>query len=219
MASFFNVTLDSTAPAGVSVSINNGAAYCTTTAVTLKVTTSDASTTGYQMKIWGTSAAATEAAASWESFAASKSVALPTGDGAKTVSLKLRDALGNESAAVTDSITLDTAVPVVTVTGPDVSAVSAVAGFCTAAFSFSADSAFTQYKIKAVPASSSLHSAGAAVGTVNGSTNMAGTGSFPANTPIACTINGADLAAASPGDGVKILKVFVLDVAGNWSVA
>ena len=33
------------------------------------------------------------------------------------------------------------------------------------------------------------------------------------------TINGADLETASAGDGVKIVKVFVKNAAGTWSVA
>ena len=53
LASYFNLTLDTTAPAGLSVSINEDALYTTTPVVTLKVSVSDDVTTGYQMKIWG----------------------------------------------------------------------------------------------------------------------------------------------------------------------
>jgi hypothetical protein len=38
------------------------------------------------------------------------------------------------------------------------------------------------------------------------------------STVVNCKIYGADLATASAGDGDKIIKVFVQDVAGNWSV-
>lgn len=219
MASYFNLSLDTAAPSGVTLPINSGAAYCTGTGVVLTIGCSDASTTGYQMKIWGISGAAAEANASWESFAATKSVALATGDGLKTVSVKVRDAVGNESAAVSATITLDTTKPAVTITGPDVSTVSKLSGFNTVSFSFVSDSPFTEYKVKVVPATSSINSAGTAIGITNGSTNMAATGSFAASTAIQCTINGSDLAAASSGDGVKIVKVFVKDAAGNWSEA
>ena len=48
---------------------------------------------------------------------------------------------------------------------------------------------------------------------------MSGTGTFKANTGIACTITGADLEVASSGDGQKIIKVFVKNSAGTWSQA
>ena len=50
------------------------------------------------MKIWGIEGAAEEENASWETFAVSKSVNLTSGDGLKTVHIKVRDEVGNESA-------------------------------------------------------------------------------------------------------------------------
>lgn len=108
MASFFNLTLDTLAPAGLSIILNDGAQYATSATVTAKISVTDAATTGYQMKIWGTKAAKTEAAASWETYAATKSITLPDGDGLKTIYVKVRDDVGNESAAASDSITLNT---------------------------------------------------------------------------------------------------------------
>ena len=49
MASYFNLTLDTTAPGGVTLSINDGALYATSTTITLKIATTDGETTGYQM--------------------------------------------------------------------------------------------------------------------------------------------------------------------------
>lgn len=51
MASYFNLTLDTTAPSGLTLSINDGALYATSTAVKLTIGVSDDVTTGYQMKI------------------------------------------------------------------------------------------------------------------------------------------------------------------------
>ena len=68
------------------------------------------------MKIWGIDDVAEEASASWETFATSKSVNLTSGDGLKTVHIKVRDDVGNESAEVTDDITLNTTVPAVSYT-------------------------------------------------------------------------------------------------------
>lgn len=220
MASFFNLTLDTTAPSGLSLKLNNGAQYTTSTTVTAAIAVSDTATTGYQMKIWGVSGAATESDASWGSFAKSKSITLPTGDGLKTVHIKVRDDVGNETAAVSATITLNTAVPVVTITGPDKTKISKVASFNTSAFSFTSDVDFEEYKIKVVPSESSLESAGTQIPTTAGSTNTSGkAGGYKAQTAINVTINGADLETASAGDGVKIVKVFVKNAAGTWSVA
>lgn len=218
MASYFNLTLDTTAPSGVTLAINNGAEYTTSTEVTLTIGCGDESTTGYQMKIWGINGVETEAAASWETFQTSKAVTLATGDGQKTVSIKIRDDVHNESASASDTITLNTTVPTVTITGPDVTRISKKTGKNVCTFSFSSDTAFTEYKVKVVPSINSLNDAGELIGTTNGSTNMSGTGTYSASTSTSCTINGSDLDAASSGDGQKIIKVFVKTAAGLWSV-
>ena len=161
MASFFNLILDTTAPAGVTLALNDDARYTTKASITAKIGCEDAETTGYQMKIWGgVDGAATEDAAAWVNFAATKEITLTTGDGKKTVNLKVRDDVGNESAVVTKEIILDTAVPVVTVTGPDKSKISKVATFNVAAISFACDVDFVEYKVKVVPATTSLQDAG-----------------------------------------------------------
>ena len=220
MASFFNLTLDTLAPAGLSVKLNDDALYTTSAAVTLALTLGDADTTGYQMKIWGVNGAADEASAAWETYAQSKSITLPSGDGLKTVYVKVRDDVGNETAAVSDSITLDSTVPVVTITGPDRSKVSKVGGYDSAVISFTANVDFEEYKVCVVPASNSIQSAGVVIPTTNGSANTSGSaGGYAADTNISVTIKGADLETASAGDGVKTVKVFVKNAAGTWSVA
>ena len=220
MASYFNLTLDTTAPSGLTLQINDGALYATSTAVTLKISVSDEQTTGYQMKIWGIDGVAEENSASWENFATSKSVNLTSGDGLKTVYIKVRDDVGNESAQVSDTITLNTAVPVVTITGPDKSKISKVSGFNTAIINFIADVEFEEYKVCVVPQNNSTQEAGTVIPTDGGSVNTSGAdGNYPASENIQVTITGADLEAASSGDGVKIVKVFVKNAAGTWSVA
>ena len=221
MASYFNLTLDTTAPAGVTLQINSGALYATSRPVTLTIGVSDEQTTGYQMKVWGDiDGASEEGAASWETFATEKSVTLTTGDGLKTVHVKIRDDVGNESADVTDTITLNTAVPVVTVTGPDKSRISKVSGFDTSIINFTSDVAFDEYKVCVVTANSSTQDSGMTIGSTHGSINTSGTsGDYPASENIQVTIKAADLEAASSGDGTKIVKVFVKTEAGIWSVA
>lgn len=219
MASYFNLVLDTLAPQGLTVKLNNGSQYTTSKNVTLNISVSDTSTSGYQMKVWGIDGASSEDSASWETFAATKSIALSTGDGLKTVYVKIRDDVCNETAAASATITLDTSVPAVTIIGPDVSRISKTAPKNIATFSFTSDVAFTEYKIKVVPSKSSLHDAGTLIGTANGSTNMNATGTFKASAAITCKIYGKDLEAASSGDGEKIIKVFVKNAHGTWSVA
>lgn len=219
MASYFNLTLDTLAPQGLTIKLNNGSQYTTSKSVTLSIVLTDASTVGYQMKVWGVNGAETEADASWETYASSKNITLLNNDGLKTVYVKVRDDVCNETAAASATITLDTSVPAVTIIGPDVSRISKTAPKNVATFSFTSDVAFTEYKIKVVPSKSSLHDAGTLIGTANGSTNMTATGTFKASTAISCKVYGKDLEAASSGDGEKIIKVFVKNAHGTWSVA
>lgn len=219
MASYFNLVLDTLAPQGLTVKLNNGSQYTTSKNVTLNISVSDTSTSGYQMKVWGIDGIAKESDAVWETLANVKDITLSTGDGLKTVYVKVRDDVYNETAVASTSITLDTSVPAVTIIGPDVSRISKTSPKDVATFSFTSDVAFTEYKIKVVPSKSSLHDAGTLIGTANGSTNMSATGTFKASTAISCKIYGKDLEIASSGDGEKIIKVFVKNTVGTWSVA
>ena len=219
MASYFNLTLDTLAPQGLTIKLNNGSQYTTNKTVQLAVNVTDESAEGYQMKVWGINGVANETEATWETLANIKNVTLSTGDGLKTVYVKVRDDVYNETAAASATITLDTSVPAVTIIGPDVSKISKTSPKDVATFSFTSNTAFTEYKIKVVPSNSSLHDAGVQIGTANGSTNMTATGTFKASTAISCKIYGKDLEAASSGDGEKIIKVFVKNAHGTWSVA
>lgn len=219
MASYFNLTLDTLAPQGLTIKLNNGSQYTTNKTVQLTVNVTDESADGYQMKVWGINGVANESDATWETLANIKNVTLSTGDGLKTVYVKVRDDVYNETAAASTTITLDTSVPAVTIIGPDVSKISKTSPKDVATFSFTSNTAFTEYKIKVVPSNSSLHDAGVQIGTANGSTNMSATGTFKASTAISCKVYGKDLEAASSGDGEKIIKVFVKNTVGTWSVA
>lgn len=204
MASYFNLTLDTLAPTISSFSINDGAAVTTSRTVTLKITSADAAA----MKIWGIDGVANEASATWETFAATKDVTLTSGDGNKTVYIKVRDSVYNESSASSDTITLSTAIPTITITGPDVNVISEQSGKNVATFSFTSSMALKAWKVKLVPSNSSAHDAGTQIPTTAGSTNMTGT-TMAANTAKQCTINGTDLNTAAGGvDGTYIIKVF-----------
>ena len=225
MANYFNLILDTTAPQGVSISLNNGEVYATDQLVTATIATTDNPTTGYTMKVWGSvdnsynaNIQTTEGASAWIAYNTSQQVKVSTTDGEKTIYLKIRDDVYNESSQTSDSITLNTAVPTVTLGGVSVTKVSKVVGKNETTFSFTSDVPFTEYKIKVVSGTSSTQDTGVVILTTNGSTNMDGTGSFASGTPINCSIKGADLEVASAGDGTKIVKIFVKNEAGIWSV-
>lgn len=204
MASYFNLTLDTLAPSITAFSINNNAGTTTSRNVTLSITAEGAAS----MKIWGIDGVNTEQAASWETFASTKNVTLTSGDGTKTVYIKVRDSVYNESAASSDSITLSTAIPTITITGPDVSVISKQAGKNVATFSFTSSMALKAWKVKLVPANNSAQDAGTQIPSTGGSTGMTGT-TLAANTSQQCTINGTDLSTAAGGsDGTYIIKVF-----------
>ncbi len=220
MANNFTLTLDTTGPQAPTFAINGGAATATSVSATADFSTSDGSTVGYQIKVWGDlqGGPATEGAASWEAYTASKSITLTSGDGSKSVSGKIRDDVGNETSVLNDTITLDTTAPVINITvafAP--TKISKIATFDTSTGSFQSDQAITAWKVKVVPATDSVHSAGTQIPTTAGSTNVTG-GALAATTNQSVSIKGADLETASAGDGSKIVKIFGQDASGNWSV-
>jgi len=226
MASYFNLELDTTAPANPSIVLDGGNAFASQQLIDATLGTSDGDTTGYQMLIWGdvditenANIQTLEGNSSWITFNATQQVKLVTGDGSKTLYVKIRDDVLNETGQASDTIILDTTVPVATISGPDLSVISKIASKDVSAFSFTVDSIFDEYKVKVVASTGAAHDTGTQILTTNGSTNMSGTATgYPAATPINCQINGTDLEVADVGDGVKIIKVFVMDEAGQWSV-
>ena len=218
MAAYFTLTLDTTAPTGGSISIPASSNV-------VNITATLSATGATYMKLYGdiaatsgSSTAISESDASWVAYGTSASVYLTTGDGTKTVYVKFKDDVGNVSAAASATCVLDTTAAVVTIVGPDVATISKVSGYNVSAFTFSADEAFVEWTVRVVPATSSNHSAGTEIPSTGGSTNMHGTTATAADTAVSCTIYGADLETASAGDGAKIIKVFVKDTHGNWSV-
>lgn len=225
MANNFTLTLDTTAPSTPTLAIAAGATYATAQATTANITTADGVTTGYQILLWGSvdtaanaNIQATEGASSWIAYTTSQAITLSSGDGVKTINLRIRDDVGNQTSIVTDTITLDTTLPVVTISvafAP--TTISKIAVFDTAVGSFQADTAIQAWKVKVVPATGSSESAGTLIPTTAGSLNTSG-GALGATTNQSVTIKGTDLETASAGDGAKIVKIFAQDLAGLWSV-
>lgn len=229
MSNFFYLTLDTKSPENPTVTINGGQQYATNQLVDLSIGTTDSDTSGYQMKIFGdvdpssnVSIQATKETSAWIAYNNSQQIKLSSIDGQKTIRVIIRDDVYNESTEVSDTINLDTSVPTVSRTNPDVSRISKKAGKNVASLSFTVDKSFVEYKVKVVTSESSLENTGTQILTTNGSLNMSGTGSFPANTPITIQISGADLEVASRfnGNGIDAdcIKIFAKDESGKWSV-
>jgi hypothetical protein len=226
VASFFKVTLDTTGPQTPTFAIAAGAAVVNSQTTAVNFSTSDSSTSGYQVKIWGNvdvafnaAIQATEGASEWITYNAEVAVKLSSGDGSKTLHAKIRDDVWNETAELSDSIELDTTSPIITISsGPEPTKVSKISGKRTVTFKFQSDSKLKAWKVKVVPSSASTESAGTLIGVTNGSTNMTGT-TLEKETNEECTIDGRDLAEAAGPDGEYTVKVFGQDLAGNWSTA
>jgi len=96
-------TVDLTAPAG-SVAVNSGALDTTSIDVTLSISATD-SLSGVAEASYSSDGATW---GGWEGYAFSRQWTLSSGDGEKVVWMRLRDAAGNVSPPVSDTIKLDT---------------------------------------------------------------------------------------------------------------
>jgi hypothetical protein len=247
MSNFFNLVLDTTAPANPVISIENGAAYASNATVTAYLSAEgSADKTNYQIKIWGNVDTAynaniksTEATSTWFAWSPTVSVKLDaTADGTKSLSFKIRDDVWNESNPVSDDIILDTAKPTVNIISQDVTKVSKVSGKSVASIQFTVDVAFVEYFVAVVSASGNDYTIGqnsivgisttpitterSSISTNAGATTLHdtkidGTTFSTSTQAITVKVNGLDLQNTSATDGSKIVKVFVRDQAGNWS--
>ena len=226
MANFIYITLDTIAPSNPIIKVEGDSIYTTSQLVTLTVGTGDSSTINYQMKIWGdidtahnTNVKNTEELSSWIPYSINPQVKLSAGDGTKTVNLRIRDDVHNASSIASDSIKLDTKVPTVTVTNADVAKISKNEGKNTTSFAFSSDKDIQEYKVKLVGVTNATHDTGTIIQATNGSVNTSGTKAITVGQITTVTVKGADLEIAGATSGEQsIVKVFVKDLLGNWSV-
>jgi len=101
-----SILLDRAAPTGM-VLINGGAATTDLRDVTLSLSATDANTVTDMRLRWGN-----QAWGAWVPYATTQNTTMPPWNGAnKTVSVQFRDAAGNVSTAVTDSIQLADVTP------------------------------------------------------------------------------------------------------------
>lgn len=227
MPNFIYITLDTQAPANPLVKIAGGAVFTTAQLVNLLVTTDDVDKTGYQMLIWGdvdpaynVNVQKLETESKWTAFNSSPQIKLSSQDGQKTINVRIRDDVHNASSLATAMISLDMSLPTVTVTNPDLNRISKNVDKDTFSFTFSSNEAFSEYKVKLVSSTGSGEAAGSVITTTHGSLNTIGsTGNYTAGQVITVTVKGEDLVLSGAStDGQKIIKVFVKDLSGQWSV-
>lgn len=101
--------LDKTVPTG-SIIVNNGVAYTNSTAVTLTLTATDATSSVHQVRHGNDGSWNTEP---WEPFSPTKTWTLTPNDGTKTVYYQIQDNAGLVSITYSKSIILDTVSPVI----------------------------------------------------------------------------------------------------------
>ena len=228
MAASTQITLDLTAP-DVTLSIDAGASVTSDLDVDLTITCADSDKS--QMKIYGNvddafatgEYRAVEANAPWIAFAASKTVRLASGNGVKTVRIKVRDDVFNTSAEATDTISLDTDIPVISITvALSPTKISKQSTKDTATLTFQSDIALDQWKVNLTTNANDVHTAGTVIPEAGGSDTQGA--ALAATTPQEVTIKGVDLESAgasgagSTGTQVRI-KVFGRSASNQqWSV-
>ncbi len=108
LASNINVTVDNQAPSGT-ILINGGASATNSLSATLTLSATDLFSPVTQMRFSNTGSSFSTA----ENFATTKAWTLATGTGTKIVYAQFKDAAGNWSASVTDTIAWDTTAPTI----------------------------------------------------------------------------------------------------------
>ena len=113
---------DTTIPTG-SISINDGVSYTNFTTTTLSLSASDSTgVAGYYLSTNSTKPSSGDTSwtsiSSTTSYSADVSFNLDSGDGSKTVYVWYKDEAENVSDTASDSLTLDTTVPTVTISSP-----------------------------------------------------------------------------------------------------
>ena len=185
----------------------------------------------------------TEASAEWKDLVyvegqaymlVSNLVATSAEEEYKYVYLKVKDNAGNESAAAVQTFFWDPSEPEVVVSGVDYNRISKMhtARSDNAAkyndetnFVFTPSEPIQAYKVVAYADQAAAEAGSAADAAIpqighddHQSSNMEATG-INRSEPVAAKIVGADLESAVPGDGIKIIVVYVQNLAGKWSVA
>ncbi len=237
MSSYFNLTLDTTGPSGVTVKINGDDNKTTSTSAVLTVSCNEVDTSNCSMKIWGDindymgNPVSTEEDAVWQNYAETVNVVLTDcteGESeTKTVYVKVRDDVWNESVTASDTISLYVIVPAVTAVS-NVSRISKIGTKSWGVFTFMVDRPCEDVKVMVVnsvnasvndPSNSEIMMNSDGTDIPIGRDIMAkSNGLLDAGTEYGGIISGKYLEMASEGDGVKLIKLFAKGQTGAWSV-
>lgn len=113
MAASVSVILDTTPPTAPELELALGAADTTILEIPGEAITGDPDTSGYQVKVWGDvdpsgnpAIQTTEGASSWMGLSGLITILLSAGVGLKTVNARIRDTVWNQTAPVSDTITV-----------------------------------------------------------------------------------------------------------------
>lgn len=186
------IIFDNAPPTLSGVSVAGGATFTSTTAVTVTYTANDTGGSNLSEVCWGL----TNTPSNCQAYSASVMATLAAQDGSQTLSVLVRDAAGNSSMVVSDSIVLDT-------TPPQVGAISLAGG-----------AAFTRLLSVpiSVPANDTSTGFGGAL-EVAFAINGGAFGGYVA-LPTMPTLPSVVLPV---GDGLKTVQARVRDAAGNVS--
>lgn len=232
MASFLNLFLDLTIPAGVTLS-----APASSGSLNVSVTgnCTDGDTTGYTMKFWGVGVSANAVAGTTEATAP----ALPydnlahsvtfAAEGSKTLYFAVYDPVLNKSNEATAAINIVTSLPTITIDqvaggyapnlgANDAGRFSIQPTKRSLTFRFSPNLDIAEWKILRVQTTGALHNdaGNQIITTTNGST-VGAVESVLAGTFKNITIDMRDM--PNQVSEAKIIKVFGKNAAGNWSEA
>lgn len=233
MASSFKLVLDTTAPVFSGV-FNGGFPETSEPGVELRLLLEGPDDieplSGYQFKIWGDvdpeanpDIQATEGESEWMSYGEVlekiATVTLSSPDGAKTIEVKIRDDVWNESTTGEFSVELNTTVPVITITGgPTPGKISEVTGKNSSSFTFKANEDIVEWVTKVVPnAGSTVEEGTEIIGNEAGSEDLKGT-ELEGEKNQAVKVGGKDLHDATTEDGEFTVKVFGKNELGVWSI-
>lgn len=217
MTASFTITLDTTPPAVPTLRIADGASRTADQVVAVQIGTGSADVD--LARVWGDVDPAAdpriqpaEVDSAWMAYdPAPFAVQLSAGTGRKRLYARLADDVGNATATLTAFVDFDASLPRVTVTEPVTRArLSLVSGYDATSFGWQSSVSFTRYEVRLVPTVHAPHTAGPLL--------EAAEGTYPATTTRTTTLTAAQIRAAAPGDGPRIVKVFVrAEGSGTWS--
>lgn len=225
MTNNFKLTLDTTAPVVLGVSIDGGSPVTSDPVLTIDTFLEDPDTTGYQMKVWGDvdpeadpNVQLTEEESTWVAFDPSFAAQSSEGDGSKKIEWRIRDDVWNQTTVQSAEIEVNTEVPTIEITaGPSPAKISKVATKNLSIFTFKSDVDLIDWEVKVVAAEGEGHEGGQGfLEETEGSEKLNG-GTVEAGKNQTVKLSGADLQAAMAADGEYIIKVFGQGENGLWS--